>query len=84
VANTNDDDEAYAGYAIVPINAGHVGDEIIVLFGSPAAAELAARTLGIVDMEIRPVRLADGSIDARKKASPGSSVPALADWRGPR
>jgi len=33
-----------------------VGDELVILFGTLAEAERAARALGIVDREIRPVR----------------------------
>jgi hypothetical protein len=33
-----------------------VCDELVILFGTPAEAERAARALGIVDREIRPVR----------------------------
>jgi hypothetical protein len=50
------DEEPYAGYAVVHLgDAGTVGEEVLILFATPAAAEAAARRHGIREFAIRPV-----------------------------
>jgi len=50
------DDSPYVGYAAVQLGPdAKVGEEVLILFSTPAAAEAAARQNGLVSFAVRPV-----------------------------